>query len=58
MEKILSAYKADPSNLAKAQKLSAYANRHPMAECLLSPEDYGWLRQAKTQASAFKYKAA
>jgi hypothetical protein len=51
MEKLLNAYIANPSSTELAKKVAAYAAKHPMSECLLSPQEHGWLRQAKTQAA-------
>ena len=50
MHKLLEIYKSNPNNTEAARKLTAYIKKHPMSEVLASPEDCGWIRQAKTQS--------
>lgn len=50
MEKLLNAYIANPCT-ANALRVKVYEMKHPMAVCVLTPVQHGWLRQAQTQAS-------
>ena len=45
MQKLLNAYRADRTP-ANAAKLRAYAGKHPMAACMLSPDDTALLNAA------------
>lgn len=49
MNKLLAAYRANPT-LQNAQKLEQYDAKHPMAACLLTPEDADLLAAALDRA--------
>ena len=48
MIKLLNAYRADPSD-KHAARLVAYDDRHPMAKCFLSADDFFDLKKAVQQ---------
>ncbi len=50
MTKLLATYRADPS-LKNAQKVAANHRKHPMAACLLAPEDADLLVEALRQVA-------
>ena len=53
MIKLLNAYRADPSE-KNAVKLAAYEDKHPMAKCFLSADDFLDLKKALEQAKRRK----
>jgi hypothetical protein len=50
MTKVLASYRANPV-ADNARKLRAYTRKHPMASCMLTPEDSALLRIAIEHAN-------
>lgn len=43
MQKLIAAFRATPTDAARV-RLQTYIRKHPMAVCLLMPEESAWLR--------------
>lgn len=57
MQKLLTKYTEDRS-IENATKVYEYNNKHPMASCMLSSDEFEVLRAAQLQYRQAKYNSA